>query len=541
MYEHDLDVQLAAEALGGMRHATEYQQPIQDDSHHFMQRVSNIPLVHKSINHIGAAYEATKAASQIVKVGTREWYTTESVETGMKSITKPVLTKLEPALAPLDRFGCRTLDKLERSFPSIISTQPGAPTPHPRDFHTYRTMDGYESATSEESEDASTPGRRLSTSSLDLLSPPSVPLTINNNQLPTGKQPDVPGPPLTNVLNGGMSSREGSVSSAATTTAPHIDRKPRSRVQNIVAGVGAHLGGLVISDDTMRGLKYCLQWLQYATGHIDRQIAILRDYLLRAGGAVAGYIAGTSRMHPTPPLSPHNNLSLTTTSAPDLATVVAGIKREVVETLRRVVDIIGRYAAVYLPVQARGAVKGFILQLPGRWASINQPEDGSSGGEGANGGEGSSSGAGAGSGGVQGRQPDVEAQKVLTLATESSSMLKNVMGIFAQTVDGAERYLGRVVGGWSGGGVGGPSGAPPMPPTGQVPVQQQQQQQQGVKNPAETDEMMVEGEDEAKISPPTKKRRRAKGTGTGKSEGRGKAVDEAGEGVKMEDGMEVDA
>ncbi|KAJ3038241.1 Perilipin-5 [Rhizophlyctis rosea] len=98
MYDTDPDVQLAAEALGGMRHATE-------DSHHFMQRVSSIPLVHKSINQIGAAYEATKAASQIVK------YTTEHVETGMKSITKPVLTKLEPALAPLDRFGCRTLDK----------------------------------------------------------------------------------------------------------------------------------------------------------------------------------------------------------------------------------------------------------------------------------------------------------------------------------------------------------------------------------------------------------------------------------------------
>ena len=37
-------------------------------SHHFMQRVSNIPLVRESISTIGIAYEATKNASSIVKV-----------------------------------------------------------------------------------------------------------------------------------------------------------------------------------------------------------------------------------------------------------------------------------------------------------------------------------------------------------------------------------------------------------------------------------------------------------------------------------------
>ncbi|KAJ1568701.1 hypothetical protein HK405_014868 [Cladochytrium tenue] len=41
--------------------------------------------------------------------------------------------------------------------------------------------------------------------------------------------------------------------------------------------------------------------------------------------------------------------------------------------------------------------------------------------------------------------PPPEAQRVLTLATESSQMLQNVMSIFSQSVTGAELVLGRSV------------------------------------------------------------------------------------------------
>jgi hypothetical protein len=48
--------QIALEALDGLRH-----------SDNFVSRVSNIPLVHRSIHQITNVYEATKNASNIVK------------------------------------------------------------------------------------------------------------------------------------------------------------------------------------------------------------------------------------------------------------------------------------------------------------------------------------------------------------------------------------------------------------------------------------------------------------------------------------------
>ena len=34
------------------------------------------------------------------------------------------------------------------------------------------------------------------------------------------------------------------------------------RWRQVVAGVGANIGSMIISEDMVRGLKYCLQWLQ---------------------------------------------------------------------------------------------------------------------------------------------------------------------------------------------------------------------------------------------------------------------------------------
>ncbi|TPX59703.1 hypothetical protein PhCBS80983_g02324 [Powellomyces hirtus] len=419
-YPTDPDVQAAAEALGGLRNGDMRRRPSRQSSQeHFMQRVQNIPLVNKSMNQISTVYEATKNASRVVK------YSAESVETGVKTITKPVFNKLEPALAPLDRFACTQLDKLERSFPSIMGSSPPIPETLEPPRLEYRSRPRSLSS-----------GSMSSISSMDLLQPPNVPLPdarspqLNGLAPPTSPSGAIPGPPLTNALGppsspGGFRVEEGPV-----TTAPHIDRKPRSRWHQVVAGVGGSLSGLMLSDETMKGLKYCLQWLQYATNHIDRQVLMLRDYLARAGGNVAAYLssAGTlSASQPTPPLSPQANDMAVTTAGTNIFALVASIRREVVETLRRVVDVIGRYAAVYLPGDARRSVRGFILALPGRWATLTN-------------------GSASGSNPSEGHQSaDAEAQKVLTLATESSNMLKGVQNIFTESLDGAER-MGRTVG-----------------------------------------------------------------------------------------------
>ncbi|KAJ9067478.1 transcriptional regulator opi1 [Entomophthora muscae] len=85
--EHDLDVELAAEALGNLRHSIGIHGPWselsdQPNPEHFLNRVSNIPIVNSALR----AYEQSKANSFVVKYGA------ETVR------ALPVINKLEPQL-----------------------------------------------------------------------------------------------------------------------------------------------------------------------------------------------------------------------------------------------------------------------------------------------------------------------------------------------------------------------------------------------------------------------------------------------------------
>ena len=50
----------------------------------------------------------------------------------------------------------------------------------------------------------------------------------------------------------------------------------------------------------------------------------------------------------------------------NIVAFVSAVKREIVETLRRVVELLGNYSVGYLPVDARESVRNFILNLPNR-------------------------------------------------------------------------------------------------------------------------------------------------------------------------------
>ncbi|KAJ3188143.1 hypothetical protein HDU85_005291 [Gaertneriomyces sp. JEL0708] len=350
--ERSEDERMAAEVLGGLRNATS--QPSHPGSYHlhqpgssssdprdrerpdhFMSRVSAIPLVNRSITQISTAYEATKNASRVVK------YSAESVETGMKTITKPVFNKLEPALASVDRFACASLDKLD--FDSIR---------RPRS-HSQSSVSSLSSLHS-----------LSSISSVDLLQVPNVPLNMDTSH--NGHSPGSElGPPLTAALSSplnhsGVNDR-AVVERGDMSTAPHIPRTPRSSSFSLtsVRNSVSQLSRYMFSEETLRGLRYCLEWLQYASAHIERQVQALMTYI----SSLASF--NSSNTSPTPPLSPNGQLTLPPPS------LLSTIKREVVETIRRVVDVVGRYAAIYLPAEGRGRVRGFILGLPGRWASLS--------------------------------------------------------------------------------------------------------------------------------------------------------------------------
>ncbi|KAJ1544394.1 hypothetical protein HK096_007601 [Nowakowskiella sp. JEL0078] len=321
-------------------------------------------------------------------------------------MSSSVVDRLNPILAPVDKFACTQLDILERSFPSIIGsasnlssdefsdesiTQPSIPEIQSRRSH--------------------------------LLSAPSVPLPDSSHKLhrrfmTPSPSIDIPSVSRSNLLNStGSSQTKGPLSE--TSTVPLIERKPRSTWHQVVA-VGANLGSLVLSNDTMRALKYCLQWLQYAINHIDRQIVVLKEYIERSYTVSRVSISNQERED-----SPHASHS---------PKFVSNIRREIVETVRKVVNVISRYAARYLPGDQRRSVHGFILSLPQRWAVVLSQTSVTS-----------ESPTPLGSPNSSASSPRIkeEALKVVALAEESKGMLGQVHDIFARSVESVEKVIGK--------------------------------------------------------------------------------------------------
>jgi len=55
--------------------------------------------------------------------------------------------------------------------------------------------------------------------------------------------------------------------------------------------------------------------------------------------------------------------------SPEALRQYTAVKKNVIDTIRQVVDVIGKYAGGVLPEPAKATVKSLILALPGRWSS----------------------------------------------------------------------------------------------------------------------------------------------------------------------------
>jgi transcriptional repressor OPI1 len=230
-------------------------------------------------------------------------------------------------------------------------------------------------------------------------------------------------------------------------------------------------GGLsaAFSDESMRRLKYCLQMLQFATQHIDNQIIILRDCIAGLQARAAGE-----------------------PSASELR-MLTNVRRDVIHTVRQVVEVVSKYAGGALPEPARARVKSFILHLPQRWAAANAQDVGGSttatgvstssatqkplssrrrrhrerGSDGVGGGGGVG---GTGNGYTSGTSsPAISrsssprlgpyahpappptagsaaqaAVRILTLATESLDMMRGVTGVVKESLDRADAWVERL-------------------------------------------------------------------------------------------------
>ncbi|CAG8755591.1 21101_t:CDS:2 [Cetraspora pellucida] len=151
----------------------------------------------------------------------------------------------------------------------------------------------------------------------------------------------------------------------------------------------------------------------YATQHIGNQIAALKSIIDSF-------------------TSPASSGALITQSTSKLAS----IKKEVVDTLRKVIEVVSKYASICLPEHAKHNVRSFILSLPSRWASINHSDHSSSASPTASPRLAPSN--------AHINQTTDYARRLLSLANESLDMLRSVAGIFSETVGRAEAWVERL-------------------------------------------------------------------------------------------------
>lgn len=452
--EHDADVLMAVKALGDMRSqgaasssspppcrsdagtsaqatpalsrtqtistdsgmGSESEAPAQNEevaNGDFVSRVSTLPLVTSMLS----AYSQTKASSRVVKYGA------QMVESSVKTISKPVMNRLPTA--QLDEFACRQLDRLEQRYGRAESpredhpsTRAGSNTRSP----TPRSQAG------RDADPGPARGRSLERR------------TPNNGT----KGATLMRSPTPSTRDDAMQSHQ-----AGSGVPTESDRQvaTRSRWQAMLLEAGGI--GAALSDESMKRLKYCLQWLQYATNRIDSQIAVLREFLdsLQPGAGSGG------------PLLPMHMDADAPVSPAALARLSA-VKRDVVATIRQAVDIVSRYAGGALPEPARGTVRSVLLSLPERWATAGREGDT----------DGPShrrvvSGSArapypprsntAADSGVHSARPGPRppptagtaaqaAHRVMTLATESLDMMRGVTGVVKDSLDRAEVWVDRL-------------------------------------------------------------------------------------------------
>ena len=182
-----------------------------------------------------------------------------------------------------------------------------------------------------------------------------------------------------------------------------------SRWQNVLISTGGLTAS--ISEQSLASLIFCLRCLRVATTHLGSSISTLQSLLLRAQHSADEENQATTRSV--------------------IGSRIEKIKQEIVDTLRKAVDVVSRHAGSALPEPARHRVKVYILSLPARWAAASTPSQQQPQGV-----------DGAAANGMT--REEETGWKVLTLASESLQMLSGVMTIVGDTLQSAEEWAGRL-------------------------------------------------------------------------------------------------
>ncbi|KAH7106193.1 Opi1-domain-containing protein [Auriculariales sp. MPI-PUGE-AT-0066] len=335
----------------------------QDANKNFVTRVSAMPLVGSALR----VYENSKNSSRVVK------YAAQTVESSVMTISRPVIGRLP--VNQLDEFACRQLDRWTPKSPGKASSPTSerdgiSPMLLDVDQDRGRTFDR---------------GTRGSRGDSAMSASPVPPLSQLEERSTPVAEDNQPG-------------------SSSSVTAEQQAVAVRSTWQAMLTEAGGI--SAAVSEESMKRLKYCLQWLQYATMRIDHQMLILREFIAKV----------------TPPNASADGDVVV--SAQHMRTL-QDVKQDVVQTIRQVVDVVSKYAGGALPEPAKATVRAFILHLPQRWATRMQAVPGS------------------GAGSVPGAA-SAAAHRILGLASESLDMMRSVTGVFKDSLDRAETWVERL-------------------------------------------------------------------------------------------------
>jgi hypothetical protein len=179
-----------------------------------------------------------------------------------------------------------------------------------------------------------------------------------------------------------------------------------------------------MSEESLRSLKYCLGWLRWANEHIGKVIdalkAVLEQYdqgQTENSGSIEG--SGSEKGGQLIVRSDAERSALNAK--------IAELKRDVLKTLKDVVDIVSKYAGGALPENARDLVRRHLTSLPQRFrlASSRNTENSR-----------------------KGESGDLEvrdgANRVLVLAKEGLDMMAQVSGVLDGTIVSAEEWCERL-------------------------------------------------------------------------------------------------
>jgi hypothetical protein len=181
---------------------------------------------------------------------------------------------------------------------------------------------------------------------------------------------------------------------------------------------------VAMSEESLRSLKYCLGWLRWANEHIGKVILALKAVLEQYD---QGRTENSGKIEGSGTENEGQLIVRSDAERSELNAKIMELKRDVLKTLKEVVDIVSKYAGGALPENARDLVRRHLTSLPQRFRLASSKNAEST---------------------RNGESGDLEvkegANRVLVLAKEGLDMMAQVSGVLDGTIISAEEWCERL-------------------------------------------------------------------------------------------------